>query len=419
MNINQTPQDIIDLVNSGKELSESIRQFVDQKRRQLDEIEYDLNVEWTEDMVPVLTAIKRSNAVMRQNRIHKYLNTLESQINRLHANDHIRAFLKQLEQNGFEIEYTKDSFNSQQHAISRDNEQLINDMKNSGLCDTIAIVDFRSYIDSYGIVTTMANFIPMSDYPKMTAMVNKATDCVPNRAEIHEEYKKFLDLLDGEHIQVKYTKDQVKMHGGRLDIPNEFVLSTNLEDDNYMTNLVNHLVATSTESIQITGVRVVLPEDYPTTCIMFITFYNNRAKKEIVDNTQDQKKKWYDGIKQKLSQLQPKITNDQNRGKADWVKMSPQNSRFVDAVSKITGEPVQSIISRYLGHPTKIMSMPISQELTKQQLDDIRFTMIQGLLGSVPKQFLSMSDKFWEEYDAWKNKLIPPFKSLHNTIARV
>lgn len=349
-----TPQDIIDLVNSGRELSDKIRQFVDKKREQCNRIDYDLKVEWSDDYIPILTATKRTQPQKMRTRIREYLSTLSSICDRLNATMSINKFLQELMEAGFDIEYSRDLQGSHAWAISGDNSTLISNFKDAGLCDTISIVKFEAYNTVDGQIVTMAHCVLKSDYPELTAMVNEATDSLPNRAEIHDEYKKFLDLLDNQHIQVKYTKDQVKMHGGRTDIPNEFILSTNLEDDNYMTNLVDHLIATNTESIQIVGVRVVLPEKYPTTCIMFITFYNNRVKKATVDNTDDQKKKWFQTIKQKLDQMQPILTNE-SRGSANWLRMPPQSSNFIDTLADATGKTPEELLSKYLGHPTQVI----------------------------------------------------------------
>lgn len=68
-------------------------------------------------------------------------------------------------------------------------------------------------------------------------------------------------------------------------------------------------------------------------------------------------KTWFANMKKAMDKISEKLSADDRKGTANWVKLSPECSQFLDNISKDYNMTVQYVVSKVLGTETEVISI--------------------------------------------------------------
>lgn len=344
-------KDVIDLVQQGKKLSSDLYKFYEQKKREWDLLGYNLQILPTHpshdyNKLPQLNLVKRTQEEQIDLRIEQCVNKFIRQY-QVVLFKQFKTFIEKLKQNGFDISFTRViqmknllQCGTETYNIT-DIDKCIQKLKDTGKCDEVSIYQFMAKLDETGKLQTYVRMYAKSDYPQLTSMVNYQIDDYENhfhvnRAEVHQTYKKFIDLLKYNNIEVEYESagQHIKLFEGGSMVARTYFLNhmavpelsnSNFNNIETFEHVVKELVSQNIHKISIFKVRLTRDRDYKgntyTRCEIIVFKHSKLhlnkyiSQKDLDDigtitHTQSRyktSKEWYDDMKVTMSVVSEKL----------------------------------------------------------------------------------------------------------------
>ena len=325
---------MMDLMQQQKKITDQLHKFYEQKKREYDLLGYNVQIVEPSDCtkLPELKLVKRiqkEQMELRSECIGKFISQYNQPNMLISCN--IDKFIDALKQNGIDISFTRrlqtDGWwcKTQTYNIT-DIDECIQKLKDTGKCDEVSIYQFMAKLDENGKLQVYVRMQAKSDYPQLTSMVNNYIDEYEkafkvNRAEVHQTYKKFIDILKHNNIEVAFIEKYQSLSRLIDGNPIEIAYSPYITTMHEINEVVKYLLSENVYKIQINRVHLCRQQFADEYCrpsdrwgdacqIRFFRHYKLKLKKDTtqediddiatITHTQSKyktSKEWYDDMK--------------------------------------------------------------------------------------------------------------------------
>lgn len=385
---------MMNLIHEQAKITNQLYIFYEQKKQEYDLLGYNIQIVKSNNYnkLPELKLIKRTQNQQIWLRIEQCRNNYLKQkygsslklspylLELQYISSHFWKFIETLKQNGIDITFTRkiqvqDQFRMTEIYNITDVDKCIQKLKDTGECDEVSIYQFMAKQDENRVLQVYVRMWAKSDYPYLTNMVNRQIDEYEkvfhiDRAETHQTYKKFIDLLKYNNIEIQFretTENTLYKEG----IPFEIAYSTYITTMDQMNNIIKYLLNENVYKIQINRVHLCRNQfadkycrpagQWVNTCeIRFFRYrkyklQENISQKNLKDlatftHTQSKyrtNKEWYNSIKiamdmasKKFNQNKCNISDSFEMQNDDiivpsWMNFEPYRSKYIKIMKEI------------------------------------------------------------------------------------